>query len=89
MGNLFESSLADRPIANALIHVHPKHGNRDSSDSGRFARQCCVVQAQKCAKLWCQHIFARGTSYKEELDPREGSLGMGHFVRFAVVLRTF
>ena len=47
----------------------------------------CVTQAERCAKLVCQHIFARGTRYKEERDPPEGSVG-GHFVRFTVVLRT-
>ena len=64
-------------------------GDTYSSDSGRFARQFCVVQAQKCTKLLFQHIIARGTTYMEERDPREGSLGMGHFVRFTVVLKTF
>ena len=64
-------------------------GDTEASDSGRFARQFCVVHAQECAKLLFQHIIARGTTYMEERDPPEGSLGMGHFLRFTVVLRTF
>ena len=36
-----------------------------------------VVQAQRCSKLWRRHILAGGTSYKEEHDNREGSVGMG------------
>ena len=31
-------------------------GNIVSSDSGRFACVCFVVQSQKPAQLWCQHI---------------------------------
>ena len=65
-----------------------KHGDREASDSGRFARQFCVMQTLKCAKRWFLHIFARATTYMEEGDPREGSFGMGHFVRFTVVLKT-
>ena len=41
-------------------HSGLKHGNTLVSDSGRFAFECFVVQAQNCARLWCQHIFARG-----------------------------
>ena len=68
---------------------HLKQGNRYASDSCRFASECFVVKAPKCAKLWCQHIFARGTSCKEKHDPREGSPVMGHFVRFTVAWSTF
>ena len=39
----------------------------------------------KSARNWCQHMFARGTSYQEERNPQKGSLGMG---RSTVVLRT-
>ena len=64
--------------------MYEQQGDKEASDSGRFARQLCIVQAQKCSKLLCQHIFAWGTSYREERDPRQGSLGMVLFVRFTV-----
>ena len=71
------------PTRKAQRRDKEKQGNIPSSDSGRLASECLVLQAQKCAKLWCQHMFARATCEKEQRDPREGSLVMGRFVRLS------
>ena len=72
-----DSSLDDISLGGHRDSTHTeKQGDREASDCGQFARQFCIAEAQN-AKLWCQRIFSRGTSYKEERDPREGSLGLG------------
>ena len=53
------------------------------SDSGDFVCVHAGVEAQKCAncaKLRFQQIL--GIRHQEEHDPREGSAGMVHFLRF-------
>ena len=75
-----------------LTRKRLKHGNSAANDSGRFACVCFGVQSEKCAKPCFQHIFLLGGRVGRRstiLETREGSLVMGRFVRFTVVLSTF
>ena len=80
--NFHESLQASPQMASEALL--PKQGTfpRVTPDGLHVSVLLCRL---KSARNWCQHMFARGTSYKEERNPREGSLGMG---RSTVVLRT-